>query len=332
MNLSAKASLYRELAKLVGAAFHLDRALEILLGQQPSHARRAWLLGLKQGLGGGLGVAEAVQSHNAAFSGPLEVTLISAGERSGRLADAFSHLARYFEVWELGLRQMRAALVYPLVLAHLGIILPEIPALVTAEMNGTEDSPARRILIYVLVFWLLLVLVAMAWRWVSRRGTESAAVERWLWRLPLIGAVRRHWALARFAQVFHACLLAGMRMTECMRLSGEASHCGVLRQAAEDAARKIATGEMIGGAMADVHGFPLIFVHSVQTAEEAGTLDREMNSWAASEMIEAQDALQRATAWMPKVFYLLVVVYVVYRIFALVSGYFGEVSRLQEMI
>jgi type II secretory pathway component PulF len=61
MKLSEKASLYRELAKLVGASFHLDRSLELLLGQQPSHARRTWLLGLQKGLAAGQSVAEAVQ-------------------------------------------------------------------------------------------------------------------------------------------------------------------------------------------------------------------------------------------------------------------------------
>ncbi|MBL9132135.1 MAG: type II secretion system F family protein, partial [Verrucomicrobiaceae bacterium] len=302
----------------------------ILLDQNPSHARRTWLLGLQKGLADGQSVAEAVQTHNAPFSDGLEVTLISAGERSGRLADGFTHLARYFEAWELGLRQMRSALIYPLVLAHLGLVLPELPAIVTANMNGTEDSPARRLIITVLVFWLVLALLAVGWRWLSRKGTQSAQVERWLWRIPLVGGVRRHWALARFCQVFHACLLAGMRMTECMLLSGEASHSGVLRLASEDAAKKIAAGELIAGAMADVHGFPMVFVHSVATAEEAGTLDREMNSWAAAEMIEAQDALQRATAWLPKVFYAFVVVYVVYRILSMVAGYYGEIGRQLE--
>lgn len=331
MNLSEKASLYRELAKLTGAAFHLDRSLDLLLGQKPSHARRAWLEGLKTGLGQGMSVAEAVERHNAAFSSGLETTLISSGERSGRLPDAFGHLARYFDAWQLGLRQMRSALVYPFVLAHLALVLPELPAIVTASMQGTE-SPVRRLIITVLVFWLIVLLGIMGWRWLSRRGTASAEIERWLWQIPLVGSVRRHWALARFCQVFHACLLAGMRMTECMLLSGEASRSGVLRRAAEDAAKKIMAGEMIGGAMADVHGFPLVFVHSVSTAEEAGTLDREMNSWAASEMIEAQESLQRATAWLPKIFYAGVVVYVVYRVLGMMTGYFGDIARQIEAL
>jgi len=332
VKLSEKASLYRELAKLVGASFHLDRTLELLLGQHPSHARRTWLQGLQKGLAAGQGVAEAVGTHNAAFSDGLEITLISAGERSGRLADAFGHLARYFEAWELGLRQMRGAMIYPLVLVHFGVMLPELPAIVTESMQAGESHPVRRLVLTLLVLWLIMLLLFMGWRWLSRKGVESAEVEAWLWRIPLIGSVRRHWALARFSQVFHACLLAGMRMTECMQLSGEAAHSGVLRQASEDAAKKIAQGEMIAGAMADVHGFPITFVHSVSTAEEAGTLDREMNSWAAAEMIDAQEALQRASAWLPKLFYAGVVLYVAWRIIHMVAGYYGEIGRQLEAL
>jgi type II secretory pathway component PulF len=333
MNLSEKASLYRELAKLVGASFHLDRTLGLLLGQNPSHARRTWLEGLQMGLAAGLSVAEAVEKHNAAFSGGLEITLISAGERSGRLADAFGHLARYFEAWELGLRRMRSAMIYPLVLVHLGVMLPELPAIVTAGMqDGGEEHPVRRLVLTLVLLWLVVILLAILWRWLSKKGIESAAVESWLWRIPLIGSVRRHWALARFSQVFHACLLAGMRMTECMMLSGEAAHSGLLRQAATDASKKISQGEMIGGAMADVHGFPITYVHSVATAEEAGTLDREMNSWAAAEMIEAQEALQRASNWVPKLFYAGVVLYVAYRILQMVSSYYGEIRQQLEAL
>lgn len=332
MKLSEKASLYRELAKLVGAAFHLDRTLELLLGQHPSHARRTWLEGLQNGLAAGQSVAEAVETHNSAFSDGLEVALISAGERSGRLADAFGHLARYFEAWELGLRQMRSAMLYPLVLAHLGVVLPELPAIVTAGMLGGEDHPGRRLVLTVLLLWLAVLLLVLGWRWLSRKGIESAAVEGWLWRVPLVGRVRRHWALARFAQVFHACLLAGLRMTECMLLAGEAAHSGMLRRAAGDAAKKIAQGEMIAGAMADVHGFPISFVHSVATAEEAGTLDREMNSWAAAEMIEAQESLQQAGTWLPRLFYAGVVVYVAWRILGMVAGYYGEIGRQIEAL
>jgi type II secretory pathway component PulF len=157
-------------------------------------------------------------------------------------------------------------------------------------------------------------------------------IDEWLGRIPLIGGVRRHWALARFAQVFHACLVASMRMTECMQMAGAASHSGLLRRASQDAAQRIAAGETIAGAMADVHGFPLVFVHGTATAEEAGTLDHEMNRWAAAETIEANDAVQRAAQWLPKVGYGIVVLYVSYRILSMMGGYYGGMLKQLEAL
>ncbi len=330
MKLSEKALLYRELAKLVAADFHLDRSIQLLLKQQPSHARRTWLQGLQLGLQEGKGIAASISEHCGEFSDSLEFALIDAGERSGRLGDAFSHLSRYFEAWNIAVKQAIGAMIYPLVLAHLGIMLPELPTMVTATM---EDKPVTLggIFLPLAILWLILLSLFLLWRWLSRLGAESAPVDLWLSRLPLIGSVRRHWALARFSQVFHACLLASMRMTESMLLAGSASHSGMLRHASRDAALRIAAGETIAGAMADVHGFPLVFVHGVATAEESGTLDHEMNRWAAAETIEAGDAVQRAAQWLPKIAYGTVVLYVVYRIFVMLSGYAGMLKQIENM-
>jgi type II secretory pathway component PulF len=331
MKLSEKALLYRELAKLVGSDFHLDRSINLLLKQKPSHARQTWLLGLQRGLGEGKSVTESLTSECGNFTGALELALIDAGERSGRLADGFRHLARYFEAWDVAVRQAVGATLYPLILAHLGIVLPELPAIVTASLQG-EPWSLRGVFMPLAVLWLILLSSFLLWRWLSRLGATSAAVDAWLGRIPLIGGVRRHWALARFAQVFHACLLASMRMTECMTLSGVASHSGVLRRASQDAARRIAAGETIAGAMADVHGFPLLFVHGTATAEETGTLDHEMNRWAAAETIEAGESVQRAALWLPKIAYGIVVLYVAYRIIDMVAGYYGGMLKPIEAV
>lgn len=330
MKLSEKALLYRELAKLVGAHFHLDRSLDLLLKQHPSHARRTWLQGLQLGLKEGKGVAASITDHCGAFSDELEFALIDAGERSGRLGDAFSHLSRYFEAWNIAVKQALGALIYPLLLAHLGIVLPELPTMVTATM---EDRPAGMgsILMPLALLWLVLLSLFLLWRWLARLGARSAAVDFWLGRIPLIGSVRRHWALARFCQVFHACLLASMQITESIQLAGRASHSGLLRQASLDAAQRIAAGATISGAMADVHGFPLIFVHGVATAEESGTLDHEINRWSAAETIEAGDAVQRASQWLPKIAYGIVVLYVAWRIIGLMAGYGQMLKSLEQM-
>ena len=329
MQLSAadKARLYRELAKLIGADFHADRAVELLAGQNPPQPRRAFIEGLQRGLARGDGMAGALERENHALVSGLEIALVSAGETSGRLAQSFEHLARYFSAVDAGLGQARSAMIYPLVLVHLGIVLPEMPLLI---IGTGEGSPLMTVAAKIAVFWLALFAGWQVWKWLAAAAVESAGIDRLLNLLPLIGPVRRHWALARFAQVFHAGLLAAMRMSRIAQLAGEASQSGVMKEGAASAAARIETGQPLAASLRAGTGFPRVFVDSVATAEEAGALDAEMQRWAAAEADLAGDAMQRLAGWLPKAGYAIIVLYVAWRIISMFAGVYAPVFKLLE--
>jgi hypothetical protein len=56
-----------------------------------------------------------------------------------------------------------------------------------------------------------------------------------------------------------------------------------------------------------------------------------MNRWAAAETIEANDAVQRAAQWLPKVGYGIVVLYVSYRIIGMIGYYGGMLKQLEAL-
>lgn len=325
LSISDKATLYRELAKLVNADFHLDRAVVLLLGQNPPAARRDFLQRLQNGLARGQGIASAMGQENAANTTGMERSLASAGERSGRLGECLSHLERYFTALEAGVRQARGAILYPLVLAHLAIVLPELPA---AAREGDWSVVLPRVIVLLGVFWAALLLAWWLWRTLAAAGARSPAADGWLGRIPLVGGVRRHWALARFAQVFHSGLLAAMRVSEVALIAGEASQSGRFREGARLASERITGGATLSAALGSTSTFPRPFVDGVATAEEAGTVDREMLRWAELETEEARDATQRAAEWLPRLFYALVALYVIYRILSMYMGIYAPL--LQE--
>lgn len=322
-----KATLYRELAKLIGADFHADRAVDLLAGQNPPAARKAFLDGLQRGLARGEGIATALARENGALVTGMEIALVSAGETSGRLAQPFEHLARYFAAVDAGLRQARSAMIYPLILVHLGIVLPELPALI---IDSGQGSPVVAMVTKVAVFWLLALVLWRIWRWISAAAVKSAAVDRMLNRVPLIGRARQHWALARFTQVFHAGLLAAMNMSRVTRIAGEASQSGVMFHGAESAASRIDTGAQLAPSLRATDAFPRLFVDSVATAEEAGSLDKEMERWAVAEADLAGEAMQRVAVWLPKIGYALIVLYVGWRIVSMYMGVYAPVFKLME--
>jgi len=327
MKPAEKTLLYRELAKLTQADFHLDRSLTLLLSQKTSPVRRTFLEGVKRGLSEGMGLAESIRVHNQELVSGLELALIEAGERSGRIADAFHHLARYYASADAAGRQMRGAMIYPLILLHLAVILPEIPsAIVATEGPGFVAG----VMFWLITLWVVLAGVFFLWRWLTKKALDSAKVDVWLNRVPWIGKARRHWALARFCQVFHAGLLAALSMSEICRLAGAASQSGSLKAAAEKAATSIEEGERLSLSLAETGAFDPLFINSIATAEEVGRLDDELARWNTAETLSASEAMERAALWLPKIGYALVAGFVVYRIIAMVQGYYGQVLHLMD--
>ncbi len=325
MTAEDKATLYRELAKLIGADFHFDRSIKLLLGQNPPAARRQFLEGMERGLARGVGVAAAIESENKALVTGMEIALVTAGERSGRMAETFEHLAGYFATLDDAMRAARGALVYPLILVHLAVVLPELPA-AFAGQNASGFFVA--VLSRLGVLWLAILVVAWAWRALSAAAVSSVAADRVLRRLPFIGATRAHWALARLAQVFHAGLLAALRVSEITRIAGEASQSGQMREGAERAADGVEAGQPLSISLRATSAFPSGFVDGVATAEEVGSLDREMQRWAEIETDAAAESTRRAALWLPKIAYALVALYVGWRVISMFFAIYAPVFKL----
>jgi len=254
----------------------------------------------------------------------LDLAMVAAGENSGRLAQSFTLLARYYESVVESARKARSAMIYPLILAHLGVILPELPAAIAGD--SLAELPLR-ILSRLGILWAILLLVTKGWKALSKSAETSPATDRLLGRLPLLGPMRQHWALARFTQVAHSALLAAIRPQEWIRLAGEASGSGQFQVGSQAAATLIADGQPIASSLRTGGGFPKYFIDSLDTAEETGTLDHEMARWAQLEADEARDSMDRVAAWLPKVLYALVALYVATRIIGMMTAIYAPLLK-----
>ena len=297
MTIRQRAHLFHQMGKLLRAGVHVDRSVDLLLEQRPASPVRTWLVGLKRGLTERLSVADAVARNGSNRS--LESSLLAAGERGGRLEESFDHLARYYEIRQKSRSKALGALVYPLILLHLGLMVPDLGGLMRgAGLESMIPDFVKRLVVawtILLGLWVLLTLALKA-------AASSAGVDRLLNMMPLVGGVRRHWALARYCQVFQTGLLAALRVSDTLKLAGGASQSAVLDEASRAAARKVEEGQPLTAALRGTGAFPVTFMQSVATAEETGTMDTEMGRWAAAEAEMAAMAQDRAAEWLPRSF------------------------------
>lgn len=329
MTTKQRSQLYHDFSRLIAAGMGLDKSVEVLLEQNRAGSVKQYLHGIKRGLAEHLSISQSIGRHNAALVSPLEITLVEAGERGGRMDQAFEHLSHYFDLKQRAKDKAVGALIYPIILLHLGLMVPDLSAIMR---GGSLQDQMQAALGRIVIAWIVLLAVGASWLFLTKAATTSVAVDNVLRRLPLIGSTRKHWAQARFCQVFQTGLLAAMNISQTLKLAGEATQSAVMNESSHVAARKVEEGSPLSLALKSSGGFPVTFVNALDTAEHSGGLDVEMGRWATAEAGMAAQAQDRAAEWMPRIFYFIIVVYVASRIVGSFSGIYGSGGLYDQML
>ncbi len=316
MKTEERAQFFYEIAKLLKASVPFHRALEILArqrvkGRVPSYAEE---LGGK--LSGNVSVADAFASHRNAVA--MEVDLVRAGERAGRLAAIFAHLAAYYARVVAAEKKIRGSLRFPVLLAHVVVLLGVVPFVIT----GFDASLAAWVCVKLVVLWCLLLGVARGFRILEKWTAQSCGWDRWFSAVPVVGGVWNRWVLARFASVFETGVSAGLLVTESLDLAAAASGSAIVRESASRAVALIQSGKNLGEALEETGVFPPAFIAAVATAEHAGSLDEEMARLASYQWEEADRAVQAMEEWIPRLGYGLVSAWMLFRVLSAYLAYF----------
>lgn len=319
---------YSEMAKLLEAGFDIRKAAVVLSDMQLPAAQRALLKDLNHGLEAGQTITASFARDSKSIT-ELERNIIDAGERGGKLAPAFQHLADYFGMLAATRREAVKSLIYPVIVLHLGILIGSVP---TALMKG--EKPAGDIfgglLVTLLVVYAAAFLSVLAIRAILKRAPENAGVDRLINRMPWLGKARRNLAMARFCKVYHSCLLAGISMSETVRLAANASHSGVIRQAGDSLVRVAQSGSALGPKFLTDAAFPKTFARSYATGEQAGTLDTDLARWSKIFQEEAAANTRTVSVMLPKVLYFLILGFVAWKVIGFYSGYFQIIEQIGE--
>ncbi len=319
---SRKERLYGELEKLLRAGFSIDDAARAILERKPAPPADRYLEGIRRGLASGQTVGEAVAGAGVDLTS-LELSLVVAAERGGRMDEAYGRLSEYFGLMDRTRKRILSSLIYPVVLLHVAIILPAIPKAILAGDGGLA---LKSIFGTLLVVYSSAGIIAMIGRTLSLKAREDPGADRFLRAIPLLGGARRSLSLSRFCQVFRIHLLAALPITNCLRASGQSSQSGMVVEATENAARKIEGGASLATAIHGEPAFPAELASSLSTAELSGTLDVDLAKWERVYRESSVESLGAVSGWFPKVLYVLVVFYVCWQILTMGLGYLGALE------
>lgn len=308
LSLREKQSFYHSLAQLVRTGIAFPAALDKLAGTTRGSARRL-LDSARKSLASGRTVGEAFTAQHPAIT-PLEAAVITAVEKSGQLDHGLRELSAYFGALAHARATVIKRLTYPVFLLHFGILILGAPALVL------KGGPAflREIGPPFVLLYAAFAVIAMLTSLLRDAGAGSAIMDSLLRAIPLLGKVRRSFALSRFCTVYGLQLDAGVNVIDALIAAGLASRSGCLRSAVDSAVPDVRAGAQVGPLLAASGAFPSDIMQSIIVGEETGRLDEELKRIATEMREKALGTLETLADWLPKLLYVAVVLYMAWKI------------------
>jgi type IV pilus assembly protein PilC len=327
LSISQRETLYHEVAQMLRSGFPLPEACEVLSREALGGAVKEFLRALKDRLKAGDLPEEAFPASGFSFP-DMELTLLAAGNASGRLDKVFDDLSRQLAAIREAREKMWRGMLYPLFLLHLAPLLLASPAF----FSGSKSPGA--ITLGLLQFYFVAYLVAGAVAgvlYLLYSGAAKAPVlDALAGALPLGGKIHRSFALFRFCSALNLQLDAAVAVPAALRRAGEAAHSARIRGAAERAYPKVQAGSRLADAFSETAGLPAPLKRSIRVGEETGSLDEELSKWAELSRRRGLDALDLAASVIPKALNLVIILFIGWKIIAAYSGILSTYTSILD--
>ncbi len=316
-----KARLYHDLGELMRSGVPFHKAIE-LLAQRTRGPVAGVMRGLRKALANGDTLPEALATQRGIND--LDAALFSASERSGKLDRGFALASEYYKSIDTARAQMWARAAYPIFILHFALISFNVPLAIK------EGFPAfvRAVITGMILIWIAAAVLYMVASFATDAARRSAAIDRLLRAIPVIGNLRRAFAMSRFCAAYDMQLEAGVNVYETLDAAGRASASAIAANAAARASVDVREGSSVGAGLERTGDFPEPVTRAFMVGEETGRLDQELRMLAEDYRVSAMRRLDVITEWAPRLLYLGIVVYVGYKIVAFYSGYFGQLNDL----
>lgn len=306
------AQMYTQLARLEKSGIPTEQALSLLSqAKNPGGLRAKIALNhLKRGK------PLATAGIQAGLFVGIEGELIKLADASGTHEVVYSQLAQVYTEKATALKKMKSQLIYPAILFILAIFLHPLPALFGAHINLYEYLWAT-VGLLVQIALLIFVLLRLP-RW-SKHGILSwfglgQVVEYWQMRSPYFGKWYIRKAMRDFFQALGLMLQAGLPILDALPKAYKVVDNTKLQQQLQIISQRLKLGDMLTEALEYVEDLPALVLPLINAGEHAGSLADSILRYTSAETAEISLHQRQLAAWIPRLIYLMVVIWIAYHI------------------
>lgn len=259
---------------------------------------------------GGETLSDAMGAFPRVFPGVM-LSLIRAGEQTGRLSDVFKNLTEHLKWQDEQMAMTRKLLTYPAIvgIVVVGVIfflmiylVPQLLSFVTGM--GKEIPLHTEVLIavskFVAEYWYLLILlpvglVALVSYLARVNPGVRATIDDWKLRFWVIGPILKKSLLARFSNYFALMYGSGIPVLDSLKVSESIVGNRALANAIERAGHQIGDGASLSSGFESAGVFPPLVLRMLRVGESTGALEdamRQVSYFYSRDVRESVDRLQ----------------------------------------
>lgn len=248
---------------------------------------------MAEDLDSGKTLSQCMAAHPETFD-KVFVSLIKAGEQTGRLSDVYKSLADSLKWQDELAAQTKKLLTYPalvlvvvmaVIVFLLTFLVPQVTALLKT-MNVALPLQTRFLIGVADVvkgWWPLLLALPVIGIAGLTIGIRRSARGTYLWdyaklRIPIIGPILQKIILARVANFFALMYASGITVLDAMKTSEEIAANRYIADGLARAGQQVAAGQTLTDAFRDLGLMPALVIRMLRVGENTGALDAALQN------------------------------------------------------
>lgn len=300
----------RQLATMVEAGVPLVQSLSILAEQVENSNLQKAIFMVRDDVESGKSLSEAIDKHRKIFSN-LFVSMVRAGESSGRLEEILDRLSTYIEKTSMLQKKIRSALVYPAVVSIMAVLITfgmmtyVIPQFANIFVSLNAPLPGMtRLLISVSDFMrtnvIAIVVGTIGVIFLFFRLIKTKLGRFWFdgqkLKLPVFGPLFLKVAISKFSRTLATLVKSGVPILNALEIVAKTAGNVRIEKIVVEVRDSIKGGESINAPLSKKKIFPPMVVRMIAVGEETGELDKMLVKIADFYDVQIDNTVSSLTA------------------------------------
>jgi type IV pilus assembly protein PilC len=285
----------RQLSTMINSGMSILRSLYVLEEQTEGKFLKETIVAVRKDVEAGLPLSDSMARHPKVFN-PLFVAMTQAGEMGGVLEDALVRVANQLEKDASLRRQIRSAMVYPILVVTFSILvmMALVAFLVPVFEKVFEEFGGELPKLTQVSVFLSHMVTGFWWAIFGGAGLAAFLFVKWKssswgrpqWdhfrlRIPMkIGTIVQQVAVARWSRTLASLTGAGVPLLQALEITGRTGGNVAVEEAMDGVIASVKRGGTIAAPLAKAPIFPTMVSHMVGVGEETGALDSMLDKVA----------------------------------------------------